>query len=337
MLVLAGDIGGTHSRILVADFADGSMRILKAKHYINGDYVSLVDVIDAFLTEYDFTKTQINSACFGVPGPVANGMVKFTNLPWVINASDIKEKLKTEKVELINDFSAIGYGLETLTTSDLHVIQTAKPRQDAIKAFIGAGTGIGVGFMSCHNDYYIAHPTEGGHVDFAPTDDTQIELLKYLLKKYHRVSLERVLSGQGLINIYHFVRDNRIFGEEEDLNLRFLIENEKKGTDIAAAVSKYAIQNKDIMAMRALDIFIRIYGAAVGNLALSTLPYGGLYVVGGIAPKLIPQIEKGPFLETFRDKGRVANLLKDVPLYIVKNTDVGLHGAAVFARRLATA
>lgn len=335
MIVLASDIGGTHSRMQIVEFLNGKMQIIKVAHYLNSNYASLVDVIDAFLAEQSIDRGQIESACVGVPGPIVNGMVKFTNIPWVINVDDIKSKLQIDKAALINDFSAIGYGLETLQTNDLHIIQDVKPREGAIKAFIGAGTGLGVGFMSQKNGYYNVYPTEGGHVDFAPTDDIQIELLKYLRKKYHRVSFERVLSGQGLINIYHFVRDNRIFGEEENTSLRFIIESKKKGTDIAAAVSEYAIKHKDIMALRAMDIFIRVYGAAVGNLALSTLPYAGLYIVGGIAPKLISQLENGVFMEMFHDKGRVSSLFKDIPLCIVKNTDVGLNGAAVFARRIA--
>lgn len=334
MIVLAGDIGGTHSRMQVVEFVDDSFKVLKVAHYLNTNYSSLVDVIDVFLLENAIDRGQVESACVAVPGPIVGGTVKFTNIPWVIDVDDIKRKLQIEKAALINDFSAIGYGLETLKEADVHVIQDVKPREGAIKAFIGAGTGLGVGFMSQKNGYYNVYPTEGGHVDFAPTDDVQIELLKYLRKKYHRVSFERVLSGQGLINIYHFVRDNRIFGEEENTALRFIIESKKKGTDIAAAVSEYAIKHKDIMAMRAMDIFIRVYGAAVGNLALTTLPYGGLFIVGGIAPKLISQLEGGVFMEMFRDKGRVSNLFKDIPLCIVKNTDVGLNGSAVYAKRI---
>jgi glucokinase len=214
------------------------------------------------------------------------------------------------------------------------MLQPGKPRTDDVRACIGAGTGLGVGFLTFNCDEVVAHSTEGGHIDFAPTDDIQLELLQYLRKKYHRVSFERILSGQGLANIYNFVRNNKIFGEEENPDLRFLITSDKE-VDIAAAIAKYAIENKDVMAMRALDIFIRIYGTAVGNLALTTLPYGGLYVVGGIAPKLLSQIQTGGFLETFGDKGRMSGLLKDIPLYVVLNEDVGLQGAAVRAKKLA--
>jgi glucokinase len=334
MIVFSGDVGGTHARMLLTEFTDSGPKVIKHISYNNSKYSSFADIISAFLAESKIDPKQIASACFGVAGPIVNGAVQFTNLPWVIREGDIKTKLQNEKVELINDFSAIGYGIEILRPEDYEVLQEGKPRKYGNVAFIGAGTGLGVGYMTWCQGNYIVHPTEGGHVDFAPTNETQMELLRYLKKKYHRVSFERVLTGQGLVNLYHFVRDNKMFGEEENPALRFLIESDQP-IDIAATISEYAVKHKDIMAMRALDIFINVYGAAVGNLALTTLPYGGLYVVGGIAPKLLPQIKKSGFLEMFGDKGRMSKLIKDIPLYAVTNTDLGLHGAAVYARRIA--
>ena len=334
MIVLSGDIGGTSIRMQFTEFTQDSCNILKTIHYTNTSHASFLDVIDTFLAEAKIDKKNIASACFGVAGPIIKGVVKFTNLPWFIRVEEIKEKLGVEKVQLINDFEAVGYGIETLKLEDLCTIQSGKAKENGVRAFIGAGTGLGVGFMTYdEGGKYLVHPTEGGHVDFAPTDDMQVDLLRYLRKKHHRVSFERVLSGQGLVNIYHFVRDNKIFGEEENPDLRFLLEGNQE-IDIAATVAKYAIKHKDIMSMRALDMFMRIYGAAVGNLALTTLPHGGIYIVGGIAPKLLTQIKQGIFIEMYGDKGRMSNLLKDIPVYVVLNTDVGLRGAAVFAKRL---
>lgn len=190
--------------------------------------------------------------------------------------------------------------------------------------------------MTCHKGSYSAYPTEGGHIDFAPDDEIQMELLKFLHKKHHRVSIERVLSGPGLVNIYHFVRAHRLFGEKENPKLRFLIESDNE-IDIAATTSEYAVKHKDIMASRALHIFVSVYGSAVGNLALTTLPFGGLYIVVGIAPKLLSQIKSATFIEAFGDKGRMSNLIKNVPLHVVLYPDVGLQGAAIYARKLATA
>ena len=335
MIVLSGDIGGTSIRLQLTEFgSNDEFTILKTIRYKNANYSSFNDVIDAFMLEIGGYRQVIESACFGVAGPIVNGVVQFTNLPWLIRVADIKAKLSLEKVKLINDFEAVGYGIEMLLPTDLETLQKGKARDNGVRAFIGAGTGLGVGFMAYdERGKYFVYPTEGGHVDFAPTDDLQVELFKYLRKKYHRVSFERVLSGQGLVNIYHFVRDNKIFSEDENPSLRFLLEG-SKDLDVAATIAEYAIKHKDIMSMRALDMFIRIYGAAVGNLALSTLPYGGIYIVGGIAPKLLMQIKSGVFMEMYDDKGRMSHLLKDIPVHIVMNTDVGLCGAAVFARRI---
>jgi glucokinase len=335
MVVFSGDVGGTRTRMQLTEFsATDKMKVVANVHYDNSGYSSFLDIVDAFFAETKISADNVASACFGIAGPVIKEKVNVTNLPWIISAKDIKKRLKLDKVELINDFASIGYGLEVLTPKDMLTLQSGKPRADAIKAYVGAGTGLGVGFVTCHRDEYLVHSTEGGHIDFAPTDAIQVELLKYLRKKYHRVSFERVLSGQGLANIYYFVRDNKVFGEAENADLRFLISS-KKNTDIAATITKYAIELKDIMAMRALDIFIRVYGAAVGNLALTTLPYGGLYIVGGIAPKLLPQIEHGGFLDAYSDKGRMSGLLKAIPLHVVLYEDVGLQGAAVRAKKLA--
>lgn len=335
MVVLSGDVGGTTTRMQFTDFSSTSntIAVIATKHYHNSDYSNFLDIVTSFFKETNQQHDFVMSACFGVAGPIIKEVVNVTNLPWVIEAQQIKNKLSLDRVELINDFAAIGYGIEVLKPEDLFTLQVGKQQQDGVIAYIGAGTGLGIGFMTCQDGKYSVHSTEGGHVDFAPIDAIQADLLKYLHTMYHRISFERVLSGIGLVNIYRFVRDHKIFGEKENPDLRFLIDSRKK-IDIAATVAEYAIKHKDIMAMRALDIFIRIYGAAVGNLALTTLPFGGLYVVGGIAPKLLKQIKRGGFMEAFGDKGRMSNLIKTIPLHIVLNKDIGLQGAAVRARQL---
>lgn len=335
MVVLSGDVGGTSTRVQLTDFKDPfCINTIKIGHYANSDYSSFSSIIDTFFVGTNFDLSTIESACFCVAGPIVNEVVHLTNLPWLIETSTIKKQLKIDKVSLINDFVAVGYGLDMLQPQDLFTLQTGKLHVGAPRAYIGAGTGLGVGFMTLQQPgIYNAYHTEGGHVDFAPTDDTQVKLLDYLRKKYHRVSFERVLSGEGLIKIYHFMRDNRVYGEEENPELRFLIDSDKD-IDVAATISEYAMTHKDIIAMRALNLFLRIYGAAVGNLALTMLPFGGLYVVGGIAPKLLTQIKEGTFLEAYGDKGRMSCLIKDIPLHIVLNTDVGLQGATIFARNL---
>jgi len=338
MIILAGDIGGTSMRLQLVKFdkeKNNAGEVLNSMRYNNSEYASFAEIIDTFFADVKISHKQVQSACFAIAGPIIDGVVKFTNLPWLIRLKEMREKFENPNVALINDFEGVGYGIETLKANEFYTLQAGHPQENAVRAYIGAGTGLGVGYMVSHTGSYTVYPSEGGHIDFAPGDDMEVQLLQYLRKKYHRVSFERVLSGQGLVNIYHFVRDNKLFNEEENLDLRFLIEGDQE-VDIAAIIAKYAIEHKDIMAIRALDIFVKIYGSVVGNLALTMLPYGGLYIVGGIAPKLLAEIKKGKFMEIYFDKGRVSNLLKDVPLYVVLNTDVGLHGAAIYAQRLMT-
>lgn len=330
MLVLSGDIGGTTTRLQLTEFIADTTKIIKGVNYSNSEYSSLSDVIDIFLADIDSKYTKIESACFGVAGPIINEAVKVTNLPWIITADAIKRQLNLDKVALLNDFVAIGYGLEMVQPADLCTLQVGRQCADAIKAYIGAGTGLGMGFIIHHGRSRV-YPTEGGHIDFAPTDKLQSELLDFMRKKYHRVSLERVLSGQGLIDIYRFVNENKNSGEAEERKLTALIENDQQA-DIAATITEHAIKNCNTLAVRALDLFIKIYGTAAGNLALTALPFGGLYIVGGIAPKLLPQIKNWQFLHAFRDKGRMENLVQDIPLHVVLDTGVGLKGATMYAK-----
>jgi glucokinase len=332
MTVLSGDIGGTTTRLQLTNFTDtGDITVLKRTHYSNHDYVNLVDIIDAFFKQDGLGSINITGACFDVAGPIVDGMVvKLTNLPWTIKTDEIRNKLKIDNVTLINDFAAIGYGIDTLQSKDLFVLQQKEPRVGGLKAYLGAGTGLGVGFITYNQGIPRVYPTEGGHIDFAPTDDIQIELLKFLRQKYHRVSFERVLSGPGLVNIYQFVRSYRGFSEKENKDLNLLVDG-KEHFDIAAAIAEYAIEHSDPLAIQALNIFIRIYAAATGNLALTSLPFGGLYIVGGIAPKLLSLINSTLFFDAFGDKGRMSDLIKSIPIYVVLYTDVGLRGAAWYA------
>jgi len=332
MIVLSGDIGGTTTRLQLTQ-CDGpfALKMLVRECYANASHHSFSEIIQKFLIDTGHKNSELASACFAVAGPIINGTVKFTNLPWFIEESKLKHELKIEKVSLINDFQAVGYGVEILTCDDVHVLQKGRHQINQVKSIIGAGTGLGMGVMHWNGSLYEVSATEGGHVDFAPTTDVQIQLLQYMRKKYHRVSVERLVSGPGIINLYYFVKDNPLPSEKESQDLHYAIYNNK---DIAATISEFAIIHKDPMAMRALDLFVRIYGSAAGNLALTTLPYSGLYIAGGIAPKLLSQLTDGRFMQSFFDKGRLSNLLKDIPIYIVLNTHVGLLGAATYAARI---
>lgn len=326
MLILSGDVGGTNSRLRLTEFASSTdFKILAEKTFLNQEHESFPEVVTLFLKEQNIAVDKIKATCFAVAGPVVGGTVKVTNLPWFVSEEDLRQELGLESVKLINDFEAIGYGIDTLQPHDRHILQKGDFRPKRPRAMIGAGTGLGVALSIPDEGLYRVMPTEGGHVDFAPTDYMQVKLLKYLQKKLHRVSVERVLSGQGIVNIYNFIRENPLFNEDENPALKRVL---FKTDDAAAAITEYAINQHDPMAMRTLDLFIRIYGAAAGNLALTTLPFGGLYIVGGIAPKLLSQFLDGRFLKAFSDKGRMSSLLNDIPMYIVLNTNIGLQGAA---------
>jgi glucokinase len=330
MLILSGDVGGTKSRLQLTEFhSENSFERLASAEFLNHQFESFPIIVAGFLQKNKVALTSIDRACFAVAGPIIEGVVKFTNLPWVISETDLRDELGFHSVKLINDFEAVGYGIDTLKAKDIHCLQAGTPLPHKTRAMLGAGTGLGVAIAVSNGERYTVIPTEGGHVDFAPTDDTQIELLRYLRKKWHRVSIERLVSGQGIVNIYHFVRDNPLFNETENPKLKLALA--QKNEDAAAHISEFAIKQNDPMAMRALDLFIRIYGACAGNLALTTLPYSGLYIVGGIAPKLLKSLGDGRFLQAYNDKGRMSNLLANLPIYVVMDTNVGLQGAANYA------
>ena len=328
MLVLSGDVGGTNTRLQLTEFAGFSeFQILAEARFHNVNYGSFSEIVDLFLQAQAVAIPTIAAACFAAAGPIIDGVVKVTNLPWVLSEVELQERFAFAKVALMNDFEAAGYALDNIAEKDLFVLQQGIFQSESPRAMIGAGTGLGVAIGVQKDVYYKVIPTEGGHVDFAPTDEVQMELLKYLHKKLHRVSVERVASGYGIVNIYNVIRENPLFNETENQNLKRIL---FQAEDPAANISEYAIMHHDPMAMRTLDLFIRIYGAAAGNLALSTLPFGGLYIMGGIAPKLLPQLTDGRFLNALTDKGRMSSLIKNVPIYVVLNTHIGLQGAANF-------
>ncbi len=330
MLILSGDIGGTTTRLQLSNANHGKLNIIGHEQYSNAEFDSLNTIMVKFLKHFKTKTMDVNRCCLAVAGPIINNTVKFTNLPWFVDAAEIKTELGITNVALINDFQAIGYGIETLTTEDVITLQKGKPNATEPKAIIGAGTGLGVGIMHHDGKQYNVLATEGGHVDFAPTDDEQVQLLLYLRNKFRRVSTERVVSGIGLTNIYKFVRDTPTLGEKEHPKLKLAL---YKSDDIGSTIAEFAIQHQDSMALRALSLFIRAYGSAAGNLALTTLCFGGLYLVGGIAPKLLAQLKQPTFINAFSDKGRMSKLIKDIPIYVVLNTRVGLQGAAVYASR----
>ena len=321
-ILLAGDIGGTKTLLQLFE-AGGS--VLAERRFDSAAFASLEQVVAAFLG--DFPSFPLAAACFGVAGPVDGGRASITNLPWQIDAAAISVEFRIPQVRLINDFQAVAYGIESLESRDMATLQAGVPQEHGVRAVIGAGTGLGECFMVWQGGHYSIFPSEGSHADFAPVDAQQIDLLRYLAARYGHVSYERLLSGTGLVNTFEFLRDSQ--GRQATAELQSAI----KAGNPAAAISGCAMGGKDELAVSALDLFARIYGAEAGNLALKVLARGGVYIAGGIAPQIMGKLEDGTFLRAFADKGRFVGLLKDIPVHVVLNPKVGLMGAARVAER----
>jgi len=331
MQVLAGDIGGTKVWLQLAEFEAGESRVLAEQRYESKAYEGLYPIVQAFLQDAGKQgRIALHSACFGIAGPInetlAGQRAKVTNLPWEIDGPEIAQALRLHKLRLINDFQAVGYGIEALGVKDRVVLQEGEEQAHAPRIVIGAGTGLGQGILIWQGDHYEAVATEGGHVDFAPTDALQIELLQSLIRHSEHVSYERLLSGSGLVTIYSFLKKR---SADKEPNLAAV-----KDRDPAAVISEAALARKDDTAVQALELFVEIYGSQAGNFALSCLAKGGVYIAGGIAPKIIDKLTDGTFLRAFLNKGRMSTLLKTMPVQVVMNPKVGLMGAALAASRL---
>ncbi len=334
MLILSGDIGGTNTRLQLTEYShhtNQKFKLLHRQNFLNSHFKNFPEILRAFIEHAHIALKDVEHTCLAVAGPISEGKVQFTNLPWFIEESRLEEELKLKNIKLINDFEAVGYGIQTLAPENIVTLQTGHVAQNGPISIIGAGTGLGVALLHIHEKNALVTPTEGGHVDFAPTDESQMQLLSYLRKKHHRVSVERVLSGPGLTSIYKFCRDFPLYNQQENPELKFLVHN---AADPAADILQYAVQKGDPICLRSIDIFIKCYGAVCGNLALTTLPKGGLYVVGGIAPKIISLLQDGRFLESFLDKGRMTQLLKEIPVHVVLDAHIGLQGAANYGYQL---
>ncbi len=319
---LAGDIGGT--KTLLQIFKVGSPRepLLK-KSYSSATFAGLEEIVAIFLVEANVT--QVTSACFALAGPVSGRVVSLTNLPWVVNADVIASRFGIQHIKLINDFEAVGLGIAAMEQEDLMPLQQGFAQENGLRVVVGAGTGLGVAWLNKQGDKYVVHPSEGGHLDFAPIDETQYELLRYLQQRYRHVSFERIVSGPGLVSVFEFLRDTHRAKPSPE------IEAAMATGDASAAISLFASQFQEPIAIKTLDLFTQIYGAFVGNIALVALPRGGIYIAGGIAAKIATQMQNSCFLQTFLDKGRFKDLLSTLPMCIVLNPDIGLLGASLLA------
>lgn len=333
MRVLAGDIGGTKTLLRIAAVERGAQRVVAEQRFESGAFDGLSAVLRALVSSVGRDALAgVNAACFGIAGPVqrrdAGQFAKVTNLPWEVDSAALAREFDIPKVRLINDFQAIGYGIEALGPQDLVTLQQGRPEPHGPCAVIGAGTGLGQGILVWQGDHYEALPTEGGHADFGPTDELQVELWRSLKREFGRVGYERLLSGPGLARIYMFLRDRAPARESPELAKAM------QSGDPAAAVSEAALTQGGSLAGEALDLFVRIYGTQAGNLALTVLATGGVYIAGGIAPKIIAKLKDGAFLRALNDKGRMSPLVQATPVHVIVNPKVGLIGAALAAARM---
>ena len=335
MLVLAGDIGGTKTLLQLSRFGAGQKRgeVIAEQRFDSQAYPDLQPIIEVFLRDAlpagsDSSKIR---ACLGVAGPVTHQGEKqqatLTNLPWQLDSLSLTQKLGLKHLRIVNDFQAIGYAIEALQDEDIIPLQQASAEKGGPRVLVGAGTGLGVAQMFATNGGYDVFSSEAGHLDFAPLDETQDALLKHLRQQHARVSCERLLSGTGLENIYRFLLAQ---SNGEDASAEALLASE----DPAAAISQQALTETASLSQQSLKLFCEIYGAVAGDMALTTLATGGVYIAGGIAGKILPALQQGDFIKAFNAKGRMSRLTHTMPVYVITNPHVGLLGAALAASLL---
>ena len=328
-MILAGDVGGTKVDLALCKFDRGQLLTVHDHKYHAREFPGLVQVVESFLDECKQTlgkPVDVGAACFGVPGPVRHGRLKLTNLPWILDSSQLASDLKIQHVFLINDLEANGYGIGELTPEQILVLSKGDPAAEGNRGLIAAGTGLGEAILVWNGHSYLPMASEGGHSDFAARNEEEIELLRYLQKTLGgRVSSERVISGIGLANVYAYCRDVKGMPEPAWLKDRMRTE------DPNAVIGELGESGASELCVEALNIFVSAYGAEAGNLALKILAVGGMYVGGGIAPKLLKKMQDGTFMKAFTDKGRLSDLLVQTPVRLILESRAALMGAAAYA------
>ena len=326
--ILSADVGGTKTHIQLAYYADGKLEIIKTEKFPSANFTYFSDLLQKFLPE----NYSIDCACFAVAGPVTHNAEfsesQVTNLPWIIHSRDLEKQFQINKVLLLNDFEAIGYALDYLAADDFLTLQKGQAKPLGVKAIIGAGTGLGQAILVHNGKHYSVIPTEGGHADFAATDATEIALFEFLNKQYAHVSYERVLSGQGMVNIFQFLVETYKTQHTPE------VQNILNTADPSAAVAIAGAEKSHAVACETVSLFMKIYGAQAGNLALTCLAQDGLYIAGGIAAKNLYAFDDGEFIRAFNAKGRMQKITERIPVHVIKNQHAGIIGATHFARRM---
>ncbi len=323
-------MGGTKTLFELGACDARGYRKVHAGHFFNAGFTGVAEVTEAFLATAPQRPGAIASACFAVAGPIIDRRVRFTNLPWQADARELAGRLRAGRVELVNDFAAIGHGIPALAPDELLCLQAGRAQANGVRGVLGAGTGLGMVFMVWTGEGYQVVSSEGGKVDFAPINEVQNRLWGYLHHRLQRVGYESVLSGRGMERIYQFL------SEVDTMRMRTGGGTPQEPLAAAEIITR-SLAGSDPRAVSAINLFLEIYGAAAGNLALTLLAYGGVYVAGGIAPRLATFFAQSTFMDAFRAKGKFAELLRTIPVHVVMSPDVGLRGAVAIAVRAASA
>lgn len=320
-MLLAADIGATNTRLAIFEKGKNLKKVAVGR-YLNNKYLSLLPIIQTFLKQHNHPK--ISQAAIGIAGPVKNGRCQMTNLSWNVDRSELERELKISPIFLLNDLEATAWGLRALDSKDIYVLHEGE-KAKGNAALLAAGTGLGEAGLYWDKQEHRPFACEGGHTDFGPRNDQEIELLRYLRKIYGHVSYERIVSGPGLYHLYQFLI---VSGQETASGL---VQKEMEEKDPSAVIAKWGLGDQDKACARAINWFISLYGAEAGNLALKIFAVGGVYIAGAIAKIFSDRIKKGDFVRSFLDKGRYSSFLSTIPVYLVLNEDCPLLGAVEYA------
>lgn len=327
-LLLAGDLGGTTTRLGIFSRERGINSPLAEERFASRNYRHFSDIVKEFLNRVNM---PVNGACFGVAGPVRDGIAKITNLPWILDERAMIREFPLGRIKLMNDLEALAYAIPLLEEKDLSVLNEGSPVEGGVIAVLAPGTGLGEAFLTWNGTRYVVHASEGGHGDFAPNNVLEVELLAYLWTQFDHVSYERVCSGLGISNIYRFLRDRKHFEEPRWLAERLAAEKDNVPVIVNNALDE---GNKVPLCVKTLDVFISILGAEAGNLALKVCATGGIFLGGGIPRRIVPLLKSGPFMESFLRKGRMSNLVAQIPVYVILNESSTLKGVAWYGMDL---
>ncbi|MFZ2405819.1 MAG: glucokinase [Methylobacter sp.] len=324
-MILAGDVGGTKTILALFETEGGDVNCLKKEQFSSACYQTFAELLTAFLTDADCT--QITAVCIGVAGVIDNGRCETTNLPWVLSSKEIGERVDSQNVWLLNDLEATAWGLLDLPEHNFVELNPDAQRKQGNIAVLAAGTGLGEAIIAWDGAAYHVIASEGGHADFSPTNELEIALLRHLMEKYpEHISCERLISGEGLVNIYQFLKHIHYAPTNPETERRMA------ERDPAAVIGEAGVAGSDALSVEALKLFCRLYGAESGNLALKCLPYGGVYLAGGIGAKILPVLQQGEFMLGFLAKGRCRAVLQKISVKVCTNPELALLGALSYAK-----